>query len=84
MSYTLAELTETIRKDSKEWASFFVNITNKLDDLHSMLSALSPTQEIKKEDYDRLVARSAKEAETLKKASDSLPTPKRAKKEESS
>lgn len=58
----------------------------RMDDLHSMISALSPTQEVKKEDYERLVARSTKEAESLKKASDSLPTStnKRAKKEESS
>jgi len=58
----------------------------KMDDLHSMISALSPSQEVKKEDYDRLVARSAKEAESLKKASDSLPTPsnKRVKKDEAS
>ncbi len=39
-----------------------------------MISALSPTQEVKKEDYDRMVVRSTKEAESLKKASDSLPT----------
>lgn len=62
----------------------------RMDDLHSMISALSPTQEVKKEDYERLVARSTKEAESLgvtardvRKATDSLPT-KRAKKEEPS
>lgn len=60
-----------------------VDQKEKMCDLHSMISALSPTQEIKKEDYERMVARSAKEAESLKKASDSLPT-KRAKKEEPS
>lgn len=53
----------------------------RMDDLHSMISAISPGLEVKKEDYERLVARSTKEAESLKKASDSLPT-KRAKKEE--
>lgn len=52
-----------------------------MDDIRSMISAISPSQEIAKEDYDRAVASSLKaESVKMKEDSFSAPSPKRSQK----